>query len=350
MDEPRSFGQADRTHQFDEGGRPINGSTGKRVDRVGFDSLMVGGPSAPAKPKRPLLGIGYAGKLRVWEVERREWARTDAERRMRAGNWGRPMTVLVVNQKGSSGKTPTVLGTAGALAQARPGAVAAIEVGESKGTLLDRAEGLTPLGLADMLKNLGKLTTRSAIDSYGLPQSSGATVFGSPSRRRAFSAEDVATIGAIIDQYYPITVADSANNEMAPGFAKALEKADALIIPTTLSMDSARAVSNIMDFLETRDEDIPFRPELWERTVVVITHDGRRDNPRLAAGMAERVRAAGMRVVEIPFDDHIAQGEEIVYARLAESTREAYREVALQLAECFSLAEADDEERTGEQS
>lgn len=341
-----SFGQADRTRQFDEGGQPAT-PAGASYKRGALDSLMDGGTPAPTKPTRGVLGVGYAKRLREWEFARREWARVDAERRMRAGNWARPMTALCINMKGSSGKTPTVLGTSAALAQARPGAVAAIEVGDSKGTLIDRAEGSTDRGLADMLGNLGALRTRSAIDSFGLVQSSGVTVFGSPSRRRAFSAEDVETIGAIIDQYYPITVADSANNEVSAGFAKALEKADALIIPTTLSMDSARAVSSIMDFLETRDPNIPYRPELWERTVVVITHDGRRDNPRLAAGMADRVRAAGMRVAEIPFDDHIAEGEEITYARLAEATRDAYRAVALHVAECFSLAEADGQ--TGEQ-
>jgi len=282
---------------------------------------------APEKPKRKLLN------KKAWEqyeAELEAWKRETRDARLRESPWPRAVNVLVTNKKGSSGKTPTTLCTAGALASILNGGVAVFEAADTAGTLLSRAEGDAKQGLVEMLRNADTLTSRAAVESYGLKQSTGAMVYGSIERRRPWSGADIDTIRDILDLQYLVTIADSANNEMSAAFGAALVGADVLVIPTTVSLDSVSAVLETLDFIDKKDPSklIPHRPELWERTIVVVTHDGRREDPEVSANVVEALRGVGIVVVEVPFDDHLAEGRTIRWGSLSDESRTAWSDLA----------------------
>lgn len=317
---PDIFEAGDRVASYHE-------STGPRIDRKALQAEFTHSTPPPPKPKRKLLN------KKAWEQYGRDleqWRRDTRDARLRDSPWPRAMNVLVTNKKGSSGKTPTTLCMAGALASILNGGVAVFEAADTVGTLLSRAEGEASKGLVEMLRNAGELNTRAAVDSYGLRQSTGAMVYGSVERRRPWSGGDIDTIREILDMQYLVTIADSANNEMSAAFGAALQSADVLVIPTTVSLDSISAVLETLDFVDKEDPShlIPYRPDLWDRTVVVVTHDGRREDPEVSAKVVKVLEDQGITVVEVPYDEHLAEGRTISWASLSDESRLAWSDLA----------------------
>ena len=336
-----TFGGADRVGKYDEGAAPRSDAISKGFG--GLEETLRLSDMRPEKPNKGILGVGYKKALAQYEKDLRIWTRTNALRQMQDGDWGRPMHCLVGNDKGSSGKTPTTIGIGGAFGQAFGSQVAAFEIGETEGTLAHRAEGKAKRGHEEMLINLDKLVNRAAIDEYAKRQSSMLNVFASPDMRDIpFSADDVEALFDIFEQHYSVTIADTANTYKADVFAQGLLRADAVVIPTTLSKDSVRAVANLLSLFDEPQEGVPFRPELADRTTVVITHDGRHEDETLASQLAARLTKNGYKNVEIPFDDHIALGGEIVFSELAQETQDAYLAAAVSVSESFTLARAED--------
>jgi MinD-like ATPase involved in chromosome partitioning or flagellar assembly len=324
------FDGADRVETYKE-------ATGSRIDRKALQAEFAATTPPPSKPTRKLLN------KKAWEQYARDleqWKRDVRDARLRDSPWPRAMNVLVTNKKGSSGKTPTTLCTAGALATILGGGVAVFEAADTVGTLLSRAEGTATKGLVEMLRNADQLTSRAAVESYGLKQSSGAMVYGSVGRRRPWSGADVDTMREILDMQFLVTIADSANNEMSAAFGAALQGADVLVIPTAMSFDSVSAVIETLDFIDNKDESglIPYRPDLWDRTIVVVSPDGRVEDPEVSAKVVEVLRKQGITVVRVPYDDHLAEGRTISWNLLSDESRLAWSEVAHLVGEKLHLA------------
>jgi MinD-like ATPase involved in chromosome partitioning or flagellar assembly len=331
------FDRAKRVDEFDERGSQ-DGSPRPHTARGSFviEDELTDTQDRPQPPKRGL--VGNARRQAEYREEVRRWEDSQRAARIRGCTWGRPMSALVLNPKGSSGKTPTVIGLGGALAQIRSGGVAAFEAADSPGTLGMRAEGSSTKGLKELL-DAGELSTRAAVERFGLLQSSGLWVFPTVGRRAPWTATDVDTIRETVSEHFSITVADSANNDMSPAFGACLKAADALVITTSYSTSSARAVASSLRWLEEPDPHVPFRPELYDRTIVVVSDDGRRPDPVLKARFASAMRDKGhVRVVEIPFDDHIAEDKALTFSKMSPETQAAYRLLAFEVAEAFTRA------------
>ncbi|NYI42888.1 MinD/ParA family ATP-binding protein [Demequina lutea] len=324
------FDGADRVETYQE-------PTGSRIDRKALQAEFAATTPPPRKPARKLLN---KKAWEMYEADLEKWKRDVRDARLRDSPWPRAMNVLVTNKKGSSGKTPTTLCTAGALASILGGGVAVFEAADTVGTLLSRAEGTATKGLAEMLRNADQLNSRAAVESYGLKQGSGAMVYGSVARRRPWSGADVDTMREILDMQFLVTIADSANNEMSAAFGAALQGADVLVIPTAMSFDSVSAVIETLDFIDNKDKSglIPYRPDLWDRTIVVVSPDGRVEDPEVSAKVVEVLRKQGITVVRVPYDDHLAEGRTISWNLLSDESRLAWSEVAHLVGEKLHLA------------
>lgn len=278
------------------------------------------------------LGMGPSGP------DEAEVADRDHERVIRQATWTRAMNVIVVNPKGSSCKTPAALITAGVLASIRGGYVAAWEASEAPGDLADRAEGDPARGLTELLAASAMVTSAGNLAGYTAPQTSHAAVIGTVSAREALSARDVLTVRGLLDAYYHLTIADTANNLQSETFLTALDISDAVLIPCTLNLQSLRGLQKSMSALEGRTTE--HLNGIASRVVVVVSHDGGPEDPELAASAVETIRNRyrPRAVVEVPFDPAIRRDGEITLAALSPASQRAWREVARHLVDALQHA------------
>src|SRR6266542_4440931 len=113
------------------------------------------------------------------------------------------------------------------------------------------------------------------------------------------------------------------------GHSSPTRRADQIVVVMSPSLDSARAASSTLDWLNENGHS-----ELVRSAVAVVNGvqaDGQVEVGRITEHFAGRCRA----VVQVPWDPHLAAGAETDVARLRPTTRHAYLEVAAAVADGF---------------
>lgn len=290
----------------------------------------------PLPPRKKLFGNKKAQRQYQQDLEMRRWE-TYRQDLLRSHPRSGAATVLVVNSKGGVGKTPTVLCLTHALAAARnDGSVAVWEAADERGTLLDRVAGPRGAGIMAMLDDARELMERPSqvrLDTYAAKLASGARVFGSPDERDLLQSADIETIHAILSSTYAINIVDTANALRSSAFRQALNLADVVVIPTVVSVDSAARMLKTIELLRKPDPvgKIPFRPELSQRVVVVITHSIKDVDPYAVQFIADAINELGVPFLQVPYDQHIRDGLAIEWDKLSAASRQAWSDVAVQV-------------------
>ena len=246
----------------------------------------------------------------------------DYERVIRQATWTRAVSVLVANTKGGVGKTPVSLILGGVLGSVRGGSVCVLEVADDSGALSFRAEGTPMLGVGELARDVATITSAGRLAGYTAPQSSFASVIGSTGHRPALTRDDVVAIASVIDEFYAIRIMDSGNQGSSSAFAGALETADVLVVPILNSGDSALEGISMVQRLAAmggREAD------LARHAVVLRLSDGRPELPWVVEGVDKLLADAGIRhVVNIPYDEHIADRGQITIEKLSPPTYRAF--------------------------
>ena len=236
----------------------------------------------------------------------------------------RSVGVLVANPKGTSGKTPTTLMLAAAIATIKGSGICALEVADDSGTLSQRAEGDPRLGLGSLVAEIDQVKSAGQLSGYAVPQTSFVDVFGSlPSGRRpALTAEAVLAVSQVIDDYYRFRVMDSGNVVSTGPFLGAVDVADVLVVPVMMAGDSGLKAIEMLDYLTSHGGHAA---ELAANAVVLRMADGRPEDPRIRAEVINMLEQRGVtRQFDIAFDAHIAERGELTWSRLSEQTRESF--------------------------
>jgi MinD-like ATPase involved in chromosome partitioning or flagellar assembly len=242
---------------------------------------------------------------------------------IRQAVWTRAVSVLIANPKGGAGKTPTSLCLAGVLADLR-GNVVVVEVSDDPGKLLFRAEHeRTPdLGLGELVRDVDQIATAGQLAGYTALQSTRAHVVGTPGRRPPLDGAAVHEVMAKLDEFYSIRVMDSGNQYTSSAFVAALEATDVLVIPITAGGDAATDARLLLDELR----EMGGHPaDLARNAVVVRLIDGRTEHGHV---LSDIDRMLDLYEIEnrltIPYDQHIADRQQITFDRLANDTKEAF--------------------------
>ncbi len=301
-----------------------------------YDSEYVMGSIVPVTrvPKstrgwRGMLGIGPGAK------ERAERADRDAA----CQAYGRPVTIVVADPRGGSGKTTTSLLLAGAFGTARGGGVLALENHELRGTMHLRTGapvGATNIrdlisaqqdnqGVGEAMVRLGDLSgfvRHQVAGQYDVLVS--ATKSG-----RSLKREEFEDVHALVSRFYQMIIVDTANNESAENWRAAIDKADALVVPVKWRNDySVPAIEMLEELEHSGDERVV---GLVRRAVVVASHGqgdvDSRCRQHLMPYFADRTRA----VIEIDPDPHIAEGNVIQHDQLSAATRRKAERVAAEV-------------------
>jgi cellulose biosynthesis protein BcsQ len=299
-----------------------------------YDSEYVMGSIVPVT-RVPTSTRGWRGWLGIGPGRRERAERAD--RSAACQQYGRPVTIVVADPRGGSGKTTTSLLMAGAFGTARGGGVLALENHELRGTMhlrtgappgantirdLIRAQRDT--GGQEMVR-LGDLTgfvRHQVAGQYDVLVS--ATKSG-----RALGRDEFDDVHALVSRFYQVIIVDTANNESAENWRAAIEVADALVVPVKWRNDYSVPAIEMLEELQHSED--PRAISLVKRSVVVASHsqgdvDGR-CRQHLMPYFAERTRA----VIEIAPDRHIAEGNVIQHDQLSPATRRQAERVAAEV-------------------
>lgn len=284
---------------------------------------------------RGLLGVGPSKR----ELEER------ADREAACQTFGQPVTIVVADPRGGSGKTTTSILLAGAFGNARGGGVLVVENHELRGTMHLRtdAQGKVRtirdlLGAqryqgpdVDMVR-IGDLST------FVRHQVSGQfdVMVSETKRDRALTSAEFESVHDLGCRFYEIIIVDTANDESAENWRAAVKRANALIVPVKWRNDYSLPAVEMLEELQASDD--PQLRDLVRRTVVVASHNhgdlDTRCQQHLKPYFVERTKA----VIEIAPDPHIAEGNVIYHDQLKPATRRQAERLAAETANAIPTA------------
>lgn len=305
---------------------------------VHAEALMSGPPSVTTDPARwgwrGRLGRATGGLINLqpgWDEARSRLAEVAARQHL-----GGARLVMVANPKGGSRVTTTVLLLAHSFAALRGGSVVAWDGNETRGTLADRAEITSPAThVWHLLAAFDRLAspngTAGDLAYYLRSQPSRADVLASdfdPARREQISSAECARIAVLLGRYYRLTLLDTGNNMRAGNWQWAAQRADQLVVPIMLEPDVAASAAWMLDGLAAHG-----RGDLAAAAVTIVSPAATRPSPTVRARILDYFTQRTALVVEVPFDEQLAGGRPVVYARISDASRRAWVAAAAAVAD-----------------
>lgn len=241
--------------------------------------------------------------------------------------------IAMLSLKGGVGKT-TITATLGAtFASIRGDRVVAVDANPDRGTLSQKVPLETPATVRHLLRDVEGIDRYSDVRSYTSQGPSRLEVLASdtdPAMSEAFSAEDYAQTLEILERFYGLVLTDCGTGLLHSAMTSVLEKADALIVVSSGSIDGARSAAATLDWLDAHGHE-----ELVRNSIAVINavrpRSGKVDMQKVVDHFSRRCRAVRL----VPFDPHLEEGAEISLDRLRRETREALIELAAVVADGF---------------
>jgi MinD-like ATPase involved in chromosome partitioning or flagellar assembly len=283
-------------------------------------------------------GVRSMLKLRPGTSERSERiARATAATAFR-----RPVTIVVANPKGGSGKTPTTLLLAGALGQARGGGVVAWDNNELRGNMHLRTHDTNSRStVTDMLQAMPMLTQPDArlgdVAAYLRHQVAGQydVLTSATTTYAQIEALDFDQIHRLLSRFYKVLVIDTGNNEGSSNWREAMKAADALVIPIKWkSLSCAAAVQ----MLEELDNQGPEAQRLIRRAVIAVSNGPGDVNKEVEKQLRPYFDSRAAAVVDIPTDMHIAAEGPLDHSALQPATRRAALDLAARVSEQITIS------------
>jgi len=277
-------------------------------------------------------GVRSKLRMRPGTAERSERAARD----IAATSFRRPVTVVVANPKGGSGKTPVTLLLAGAFGQAR-GGVVAWDNNELRGNMHLRTHDTnTRATVPDMLRAMPMLRKPEArlgdVAAYLRHQISGQydALTSSLTTYAQIDAEDFHQIHDLLSRFYRMLVIDTGNNEGSSNWREAMRTADALVIPIKWKSLSCAAAVQMLEELERQGE---WADHLTRNAVVAVSHGPGEVNRDVEKRLRPYFESRAAAVIDIPTDQHIAEEGALDHAALQPATRRSALELASRVAE-----------------
>lgn len=241
--------------------------------------------------------------------------------------------VAFLSLKGGVGKT-TIAATLGAtFASIRGDRVVAVDANPDRGTLSQKIPLETAATVRQLLHDAGTIERYSDVRRYTSKGPSGLEVLASetdPAISEAFSAEDYGRILDILERFYGLVLTDCGPGLLHSVMKSVLDRADALVVVSSASIDGARSASATLDWLDAHGHE-----DLVRNSIAVINgvrpRPGKVDMNKVIEHFSRRCRAVQL----VPFDPHLEEGAEIDLERLRRPTREALTELAAIVADGF---------------
>ncbi|OBR99043.1 hypothetical protein A9W98_02705 [Mycobacterium gordonae] len=242
-------------------------------------------------------------------------------------------SIAVLSMKGGVGKTTTAVGLGSTFAAIRGDRVIAVDANPDFGTLAQRGPDQSRSTVRDLLLD-DNIFRYSDIRRHTSQSTSRLEILASerdPATSEAFSDADYRVVIRLLQRFYNLILTDCGTGLVHSAMSAVLDEADAIVLVASPAIDAARSAFATLDWLEHHG-----RGHLVPNATVVISasRPGKSsvELDKLAAQFLTRIRAVHV----IPFDDHLAQGSEIVLDLMASRTRQAFLELAASIADGFA--------------
>jgi cellulose biosynthesis protein BcsQ len=285
---------------------------------------------------------GWRGLLGLRPNQRELEERTD--RADICTPFGRPVTIVVADPRGGSGKTTTSLLLAGAFGNARGGGVLALENHELRGTMHLRTDAqsssstIRELLAAQDNESLAADRVRMGdLSRYVRHQVAGQydVLVSATNSGRALRKEEFDQVHHLAQRMYSVIIVDTANNESAENWQAAIAKADALLVPLKWRNDYSLPAIEMLEELKAAG---PAQADLVARAVVVASHGEGDLDSRCRAQLQPYFARRTQAIIEIPPDRHIAEGNAILHDQLTKATRRQSERMAAEVAKAIRKA------------
>jgi MinD-like ATPase involved in chromosome partitioning or flagellar assembly len=241
-------------------------------------------------------------------------------------------SIAVLSQKGGVGKTTATVGLGATFAATRGDRVIAVDANPDFGTLAQRGPDQSRSTVRDLLLD-DNIYRYSDIRRHTSQSSSRLEILASerdPATSEAFSEADYRGVIRLLQRFYNIILTDCGTGLVHSVMKGVLDEADSIILVASPAIDAARSALATLDWLEYHG----YSHLVPNATVVVsAARPGAMsiDIDILAKVFLTRVRALHV----IPFDDHLAQGSEIILDLMSRKTRQTFLELAATVADGF---------------
>jgi MinD-like ATPase involved in chromosome partitioning or flagellar assembly len=242
-------------------------------------------------------------------------------------------SIAVLSQKGGVGKTTTTVGLGATFAAIRGDRVIAVDANPDFGTLAQRGPDQSRSTVRDLLLD-ENIYRYSDIRRHTSQSSSRLEILASerdPATSEAFSEADYRGVIRLLQRFYNIILTDCGTGLVHSVMKGVLDEADSIVLVASPAIDSARSALATLDWLECHGY-----AHLVPHATVVISaaRPGAMsiDVDILAKHFLTRVRAFHV----IPFDDHLAQGSEIILDLMSRKARQTFLELAATVADGFA--------------
>jgi putative peptide zinc metalloprotease protein len=241
-------------------------------------------------------------------------------------------SIAVISRKGGVGKTTTTLMLGHTFASLRGDRVVALDGNPDAGSLGYRVRRETAATITNLLADEQMIDRYADIRAYTSQAPTRLEVVASdddPRITTALGEEDYRRAIALLERHYNLICLDTGTGVLESATRGILQLADQIVVVMSPSLDSARAASSTLDWLNENGH-----AELVRGAVAVVNGvqaDGQVEVGRIKEHFAGRCRD----VVQVPWDPHLAAGAETEVTRLRPTTRHAYLEVAAAVADGF---------------
>ena len=269
---------------------------------------------------------------------------TDKEKKARdlAARIARPLetshNTAVLSLKGGIGKTSTTVGVGMTLAEHRGDLPCAIDANPDSGDLVERALGerafqaQKPSSITDLLRNIEGVDSLTTLQTY-LQQAGRLHVLPGeqdPEVSDSLTAEEWLRIHEEFAKYYQVILTDCGTGVTHNAMRGILQTSDNLIITAGFAVSGAQRALQTLTWLADHDYE-----QLAQESIVVITDKERVSERVDKAAIRESLRGMCRRLVVVPFDRAVVDGDRINLDMLQAETRQAYMEIAASIVDNY---------------
>jgi putative peptide zinc metalloprotease protein len=243
-------------------------------------------------------------------------------------------SIAVISRKGGVGKTTTTLMLGHTFASLRGDRVVALDGNPDAGSLGYRVRRETAATVTNLLADEQDIIRYADIRSYTNQAPTRLEVVASdddPRITTALGEEDYRRAIALLERHYNLILLDTGTGVLESATKGILQLAEQIVVVMSPSLDSARAASSTLDWLNENGHS-----ELVRNAIAVVNavrEEGLVEVDKIAEHFQGRCRA----VVQVPWDPHLSAGAETQVDRLLPNTRRAYLEVAAAVADGFTV-------------
>jgi len=241
--------------------------------------------------------------------------------------------IAVVSRKGGVGKTTTTLNLGHTFALHRGDRVVAVDGNPDAGSLGYRVPRETANTITNLLvarKNVSRYGDIRAYTSQAPTRLEVIAADDDPRITHALGEEDYRRVVELLEVHYNLICMDTGTGVLESASKGILHLADQLVVVAGPNLDSARAASSTLDWLDKNDYE-----GLVARSVAVINATrpkGMVDLDEVERHFQSRCAA----VVRIPWDPLLEAGAETSLEELRPATAQAYLELAAHVASGFA--------------